>query len=440
MEIIFEDIPRIYTALAEWSVCTVFVFMIEKRFSKMNSFFISIAALICQIIVLEATNAFSLLFWIPGMLLAVGCMYLFIFCCCKTTKIQALYCCATAFVVAEFGASLEWQFLIALEELGIRFGGRDIFLLIVTYVCVCFAFFYLERSLLKKEYLQHLSKWELITTVVLVILTFTFSNISFLLSDTTVEASVYYSILKTRTLVDLAGLAVLYAFQSRISEYLREKEIEAIHTLLKSQYDQYRSYQESMEMVRIQRHDLKHHLAILRAETDMEKREEWLDALETELNESKNAIYTGNRVLDILLMAKQGIIKKNEIHFTWVADGALLDFIHVTDICTIFGNALDNAIESVVALDRAEKRMIHFSVSEKRNFVYIQMQNYCENEPDWDGKGGIYTTKADNRYHGYGIKSIRYTVEKYGGSIQISWKDNWFEMGILIPTPIDPAG
>ena len=68
------------------------------------------------------------------------------------------------------------------------------------------------------------------------------------------------------------------------------------------------------------------------------------------------------------------------------------------------------------------------------------MQNYCENEPDWDGKGGIYTTKADNRYHGYGIKSIRYTVEKYGGSIQISWKDNWFEMGILIPTPIDPAG
>ncbi len=440
MEIIFEDIPRIYTALAEWSVCTVFVFMIEKRFSKMSTFFISIAALICQIIVLEATNAFSLLFWIPGMLLAVGCMYLFIFCCCKTTKIQALYCCATAFVVAEFGASLEWQLLIALEKLGIRFGGRDIFLLIVTYVCVCITFFYLERSLLKKEYLQHLSKWELVATVVLVILTFTFSNISFLLSDTTVEASVYYSILKTRTLVDLAGLAVLYAFQSRISEYLREKEIEAIHTLLKSQYDQYRSYQESMEMVRIQRHDLKHHLAILRAETDMKKREEWLDALETELNESKNAIYTGNRVLDILLMAKQGIIKKNEIHFTWVADGALLDFIHVTDICTIFGNALDNAIESVVALDRAEKRMIHFSVSAKRNFVYIQMQNYCENEPDWDGKGGIYTTKADNKYHGYGIKSIRYTVEKYGGNLQISWKNNWFEMGILIPTPIDPAG
>lgn len=440
MEIIFEDIPRIYTALAEWSVCTVFVFMIEKRFSKMSTFFISIAALICQIIVLEATIAFSLLFWIPGMLLAVGCMYLFIFCCCKTTKIQALYCCATAFVVAEFGASLEWQLLIALEKLGIRFGGRDIFLLIVTYVCVCITFFYLERSLLKKEYLQHLSKWELVATVVLVILTFTFSNISFLLSDTTVEASVYYSILKTRTLVDLAGLAVLYAFQSRISEYLREKEIEAIHTLLKSQYDQYRSYQESMEMVRIQRHDLKHHLAILRAETDMKKREEWLDALETELNESKNAIYTGNRVLDILLMAKQGIIKKNEIHFTWVADGALLDFIHVTDICTIFGNALDNAIESVVALDRAEKRMIHFSVSAKRNFVYIQMQNYCENEPDWDGKGGIYTTKADNKYHGYGIKSIRYTVEKYGGNLQISWKNNWFEMGILIPTPIDPAG
>lgn len=238
-----------------------------------------------------------------------------------------------------------------------------------------------------------------------------------------------------RTLVDFSGLAVLYAFQSRVSEYLSEKEIEAVRAMLKNQYDQYRSYQESIELIRIQRHDLKHHIAVLRAETDVEKREEWLDRLEEELNSSEIAAPTGNRVLDIMLTVKQGVIKKNGIHFTWVADGTLLDFMHVTDICTILGNALDNVIESVVILDDPNKRLIHLSISLKKDFVFIQMRNYCEQEPDWDGKGSIRTTKADKENHGYGIKSIRYTVEKYGGSTQVCWKDEWFELGLLIPKP-----
>ena len=132
----------------------------------------------------------------------------------------------------------------------------------------------LEQGILKKEYLEHLSKWELISTVALVVLTFAASNVRFLLSDAEADVSVCLDILKMRTLIDFSGLAVLYAFQSRVSEYLSEKEIEAIRTMLKSQYDQYRSYQESIELLRIQRHDLKHHIAVLRAETNAEKREE----------------------------------------------------------------------------------------------------------------------------------------------------------------------
>ena len=107
----------------------------------------------------------------------------------------------------------------------------------------------------------------------------------------------------------------------------------------------------------------------------------------------------------------------------------------VTELCALLGNALDNAIENVVILDDPKKRLIHLSISLKKDFVFIQMRNYCEREPDWDGKGSIRTTKADKENHGYGIRSIRYTVEKYGGSTQVSWKDEWFELGLLIPRP-----
>ncbi len=348
---------------------------------------------------------------------------------------QAAYCCTAAFIIAEFEASLEWQLFAYLDLAGVGFLGMGSCILILTYSVVFTAAVRLEQGILKKEYLEHLSKWELISTVALVVLTFAASNVRFLLSDAEADVSVCLDILKMRTLIDFSGLAVLYAFQSRVSEYLSEKEIEAIRTMLKSQYDQYRSYQESIELLRIQRHDLKHHIAVLRAETNAEKREEWLDRLEEELNASEIAAPTGNRVLDIMLTVKQGVIKKNGIHFTWVADGTLLDFMHVTDICTILGNALDNAIENVVILDDPKKRLIHLSISLKKDFVFIQMRNYCEREPDWDGKGSIRTTKADKENHGYGIRSIRYTVEKYGGSTQVSWKDEWFELGLLIPRP-----
>lgn len=115
-----------------------------------------------------------------------------------------------------------------------------------------------------------------------------------------------------------------------------------------------------------------------------------------------------------------------------MADGALLDFMHVTDICTVIGNALDNAIESVVMIEDPEKRMIHFSLSRQNHFIFLQIRNYCEREPVWDGKE-LRTTKKDKKNHGYGVKSIQYSIEKYGGNLTAGVKDHWFELGILIP-------
>ena len=99
-------------------------------------------------------------------------------------------------------------------------------------------------------------------------------------------------------------------------------------------------------------HDLKHQIAGLRAETDSVRRVEWLDAMEDELSSFETWNKTGNRVLDTILAAKIFHCRKNNIQITCVADGKILDFIHVIDICTIFGNALDNAIEHVVMIPK----------------------------------------------------------------------------------------
>ncbi len=52
------------------------------------------------------------------------------------------------------------------------------------------------------------------------------------------------------------------------------------------------------------------------------------------------------------------------------------------------------------------------------------------------GEDGLpVSTKKDRRYHGYGLKTIRYTAEKYGGGIVCQAADNYFVLQILLPIP-----
>ena len=163
-----------------------------------------------------------------------------------------------------------------------------------------------------------------------------------------------------------------------------------------------------------------------------DERKKWIDSLEQELESYSPELETGNSVLDTLIAGKMMNCRANNIKITCVADGDILDFMHVADICTIFGNALDNAIESVTLIDDPEKRLIHLSLSQKKNFVLIQINNYCENTITLKN-GYPVTTKADKGNHGFGLKSIRYTIEKYHGTLNFDLNDNWFELKMLIP-------
>ena len=45
------------------------------------------------------------------------------------------------------------------------------------------------------------------------------------------------------------------------------------------------------------------------------------------------------------------------------------------------------------------------------------------------------TSKQDRENHGFGVKSISYTAQKYGGSVSFALQNNFFEMKLLIPVP-----
>ena len=79
-----------------------------------------------------------------------------------------------------------------------------------------------------------------------------------------------------------------------------------------------------------------------------------------------------------------------------------------------------------------EKRLIGLYVTQEKQYLIIRTENYCDVKLEFTNSLPV-TTKADKHVHGYGMKSIRTIVEKYGGSAVASQKNNWFELKILIP-------
>lgn len=117
-----------------------------------------------------------------------------------------------------------------------------------------------------------------------------------------------------------------------------------------------------------------------------------------------------------------------------IADGNCLSFIKESDIYSLFGNALDNAIEASIPLPK-EKRYVSLVISSKNSFVHISVQNFYEGELTL--KDGLPTTKKeDKNNHGFGVKSMEILVSKYHGDLSIQGKNGIFLLNIIIPIPV----
>lgn len=432
MEHIMPDIPRIYTAIAEWMACMLFILPVKKRFDNAKTEALMAVFLIVQSVFLMITGSVKIYFWIPCMIIAVLLMIGFIYGCCEISLRDAGYFGMIAFVAAEFMASIEWQVVCFFWDGTVPAVAIQGVVLAAIYGCVAVILYKMLHMHLPKDGKMGISIKEYISGLVIAIAVFAVSNISFLTENTPFSGRYSFEIGNIRTLVDLGGIAILYAHLIQCCELRVRKELEAVQNVLQNQYVQYKQSRESIELINYKYHDLKHQIAVLRSEEDPKKREEFLNRMEEEIRQYEAQNKTGNKVLDTVLTTKSLYCAKHGITFTCVADGTLLDFMDVMDICSIFGNALDNAIECEVKIPEKEKRLIHVTVSKQKQFLILRFENYCEETLQYQ-EGTPVTTKKEKEFHGYGLKSIQYTVNKYEGAVSVNLEDNWFELKVLIP-------
>jgi len=434
IEDVLPDIPRVYTALAEWSACMVYILLIRKRLPPGRLAVAAGLGLGTLVGVQLLAGTLPIALWVVGMALAVGAMYLLIVASADLSPLNAGYFVARAFVLAELVASLQWQlhsyFLAAPADASLG----PIVLLVIVYGTAFPVAYGFERRHFPADQPVDVDGRGVLSAAAIAAITFLISNISFLSTNTPFSGRLGPEIFYIRTLVDLAGYVALYAQQGQRLELRRAAEVEAMDRLLHSQHEQYLQAKNNIDVVNRKYHDLKHYISAIRSEASADARATYLDQIEDSIRGYDTRVETGNIVLDTILTTKSADCAHLGITLTCVADGAALEFMSPMDVAALVGNALDNAIEAAVSLPDPDRRLLQVAVHRQDSLVMLRFENYFEGDLSFED-GLPRSTKEGDTLHGYGLRNIRHIAESYGGTLTVHAEDRWFTVRVLIPVP-----
>lgn len=238
--------------------------------------------------------------------------------------------------------------------------------------------------------------------------------------------------LMCQTFISISCICVMYLHGKQICEMKERREKAVLEQILKNRENQYRISKENTELINQKCHDMKHQILMIRDHMNQPENEKYFEEILDQIKIYDNLIDTGNQVLNTILTEKMLFCESRHILLTCIADGRLLNFMSSVDVCDVIGNAIDNAIEAVEKVRAKDIRNIHLMIAQREQFLLVQVENSYEGKIEMVD-GMPMTTKADHRNHGYGIKSICYTAEKYNGAVSIHTENSQFILRVLIP-------
>lgn len=231
----------------------------------------------------------------------------------------------------------------------------------------------------------------------------------------------------------LCCILLLYSQFGLLQNTELKDELEIVNRLWYQEREQFAVSKENIDLINLKCHDMRHQIREIGRSNSISS--ETIREIENSISLYDAAVKTGNDALDVILTEKSLRCYKNGIVLTCVADGGLLGFMNAADLYSLFGNALDNAIEAVLKVPDGDNRIIGLKIHAVGKLITINVKNTFRGEIEYDENGFPKTTKENAAYHGYGIKSIRYIVEKYDGNLSIVARDGNFNLNILIPLP-----
>ena len=430
-----QDTPGIYYALAYWISASVFIALNRKRLKGWRLYALSALFLITISSIMLATAGVDGWRFLLTMYAVLMILLLYVFIAAEMPWRKALYFTVRAFILGEFAASFEWQMVYYGRTV---FGRQESILQGAIIFLLCHATVFTITILLERRYRENndelnITDRDLIIVCLFGAFIYLLSNLSYATPNSPFSTRNVKDLFAIRTLADFGGIGLLYAYHMQLCEIHARMEKEYLHKLLHMQKENYRLSAESVELVNRKYHDLKHQIGVLRESTSETERHEYLDQMEEEIKSFEAQTHTGNEVLDAILGTKMLQCMQEGIDLHVMAEGEVLGFMNKMDISALFGNILDNAIEGTRKVEDPGNRHIRLYVNTQKGFLKILAENTFSGKVSFEE--GIPATSKTHEvgYHGYGVRSIRATAEKYGGNVIMKTEDGWFQVHVLIP-------
>lgn len=182
-------------------------------------------------------------------------------------------------------------------------------------------------------------------------------------------------------------------------------------------------------------HDLKNYKIYLENKIQINDHE--LDALIKPLKKYEMFIETNNDILNTLLNEKISCAEEKGITVNCIIDFEYGEFLEPLDICAIFGNLLDNAIEYYDSITKGIEKYIEIRINTVSETLVIKIANYIYSEITREN-GKIKSNKKEKHKHGIGLMSVKESVEKYNGHFDINISDTEYVATIFFPISKTP--
>ncbi|WP_418747949.1 sensor histidine kinase [Frisingicoccus sp.] len=228
-------------------------------------------------------------------------------------------------------------------------------------------------------------------------------------------------------------LFCLLIFRSKLSRYYKTM-YQLNNQYMEMELRYFSIYKDSQTELRKYRHDMKNHLLCLHTLCEEENYSEikkFVRSLTDGWQDINQFYHVGNDIADAIINGKHYMAKEHSIALD-VSGRFQSDLkLSALEICTIFSNAIDNAIEENLKIEDESKRHINIEIKQTENFFVVSFENPLSAPVKVSNNSLIPSTKktAD---HGFGLLNIKSTAEKNGGYIELDTKKH-FILTVVIP-------
>ena len=403
-------IPRALIALAAcWAIFRFFPILSQ------NAFYISF-----MFFVLFAATVFACKFLYKERWLVI------VFCCVAGYTTQHMSYEIYNLLLTVMGANTDSPMGFYGNEFSAMFSNPLLLMLyLVLYACIYFGVYWIFGRRINRHEGVYLKNGFVFISVVLILVVDVLLNAVVVFSIAEDENNLYMIVVGVYNI-----LCCLFALYLQFEVLLRrqlQNTLATLRQLWNREREQYAVSKENIALINMKCHDMRHQIRSIGRASDMSSSA--VAEIENLISIYDSTVKTGNEALDIILSEKSLLCSKNGITFSCIADGKQLDFMKEEDIYSLFGNIVDNAMEAVSVLP-PEKRVISLHVKSADTLVSVNANNWYKNDLEFEG-GLPLTTKKDKEFHGFGMQSIRYITEMYGGNMQINADGGIFNLNIL---------